>query len=194
MLNDLRQRIRRALLVDKLGQIDSPKMTATEVLERKAEMARLLGATFGRLQSELLTPLVERGLGILRRRREVPPVRIDGRTIALAYASPLAQEQAHRDIKTVTGWADLVSRLGPAGMAAVDSARAARWAGRILGVPSALITPEPQPAEPAPQQSGIAALPADPNPGPEAGPNPNNALLQSLAALGSAAADPGGAS
>ena len=194
VLNDLRQRIRRALLVDKLGQIDSPKMTATEVLERKAEMARLLGATFGRLQSELLTPLVERGLGILRRRREVPPVRIDGRTIALAYASPLAQEQAHRDIKTVTGWADLVSRLGPAGMAAVDSARAARWAGRILGVPSALITPEPQPAEPAPQQSGIAALPADPNPGPEAGPNPNNALLQSLAALGSAAADPGGAS
>ncbi len=194
VLNDLRQRIRRALLVDKLGQIDSPKMTATEVLERKAEMARLLGATFGRLQSELLTPLVERGLGILRRRREVPPVRIDGRTIALAYASPLAQEQAHRDIKTVTGWADLVSRLGPAGMAAVDSARAARWAGRILGVPSALITPEPQPAEPAPQQSRIAALPADPNPGPEAGPNPNNALLQSLAALGSAAADPGGAS
>ena len=144
VLNDLRQRIRRALLVDKLGQIDSPKMTATEVLERKAEMARLLGATFGRLQSELLTPLVERGLGILRRRREVPPVRIDGRTIALAYASPLAQEQAHRDIGTVTGWADLVSRLGPAGMAAVDAGKAARWAGRILGVPSALITPEPQ--------------------------------------------------
>ena len=188
VLNDLRQRIRRALLVDKLGQADSPKMTATEVLERKAEMARLLGATFGRLQSELLAPLIDRGLAILRRRREVPPIRIDGRTVALAYASPLAQEQAHRDIETVTGWAELVSRLGPAGMAAVDSARTARWAGRILGVPSALITPEP-PASPDP--AGPAALPAGPpagaGAGPEAGPDAGSALLQSLAALGPAA-------
>ncbi|MCY4394646.1 MAG: portal protein [Rhodospirillaceae bacterium] len=191
VLNDLRQRIRRALLVDKLGQADSPKMTATEVLERKAEMARLLGATFGRLQSELLAPLIDRGLAILRRRREIPPIRIDGRTIALSYASPLAQEQAHRDIATVTGWADLVSRLGPAGMAAVDAARAARWAGRVLGVPSALITPEPQPG-------GALALPAGPPAGPEAGANARpiagNALLHSLAALGSAPAGPGGTS
>lgn len=210
VLNDLRQRIRRALLADRLGQVDSPKMTATEVLERKAEMARLLGATFGRLQSELLAPLIDRGLAILRRRREIPPVRIDGRTIALSYASPLAQEQMHRDIETVAGWADLVSRLGPAGMAAVDSARAARWAGRILGVPSALITPEP-PAIPAPEGpaaapgglpdriptplAGPAATPAaGPAAGSDAGPDAGSALLQSLAALGSAAAGSGGAS
>ena len=195
VLNDLRQRIRRALLVDKLGQADSPKMTATEVLERKAEMARLLGATFGRLQSELLAPLIDRGLAILRRRREIPPIRIDGRTIALAYASPLAQEQAHRDIATVTGWADLVSRLGPAGMAAVDAARAARWAGRILGVPSALITPEPaaipEPAGPADRPGGAPALPSGPPAGPDAGANAGHALLHSLAALGSAPAGPG---
>ncbi len=187
VLNDLRQRIRRALLVDKLGQADSPKMTATEVLERKAEMARLLGATFGRLQSELLAPLIDRGLAILRRRREIPPVRIDGRTIALSYASPLAREQMHRDIETVAGWADLVSRLGPAGMAAVDAPRAARWAGRALGVPSALMTPEPEAA------AGMPAAPAgaDPIGGPNGGvnaggPDAGGALLQSLAALGTA--------
>ncbi len=185
VLNDLRQRIRRALLVDKLGQIDSPRMTATEVLERKAEMARLLGATFGRLQSELLGPLIDRGLAILRRRREIPPVSVDGRTIALSYASPLAQEQAHRDIRTVTGWAELVGRLGPAGSAAVDAARAARWAGRILGVPAALIAPEPAPAA-APAQGPALAHPGA---GPAAAaPNPGFALLQSLAAPGGAAA------
>ena len=188
VLNDLRQRIRRALLVDKLGQADSPKMTATEVLERKAEMARLLGATFGRLQSELLAPLIDRGLAILRRRREIPPIRIDGRTIALSYASPLAQEQAHRDIKTVAGWAELVSRLGPAGMAAVDAARAARWAGRILGVPSALITPEPGAGgAPTLPEALPGTLPgALPAAGAEAGPEADNALLHSLAALGTA--------
>lgn len=194
VLNDLRQRIRRALLVDKLGQADSPRMTATEVLERKAEMARLLGATFGRLQSELLSPLIDRGLAILRRRREVPPVRVDGRTVALSYASPLAQEQMHRDIKTVTGWTELVSRLGPAGMAAVDAAKAARWAGRILGVPSALITPEPEaaagmPAAPTGAAAAAGAV-AGSGAGPGAGPGAGNALLQSLAALGTAAAGP----
>ena len=186
VLNDLRQRIRRALLVDKLGQADSPKMTATEVLERKAEMARLLGATFGRLQSELLAPLIDRGLAILRRRREIPPVRIDGRTIALSYASPLAREQMHRDIETVAGWAELVARLGPAGMAAVDAPRAARWAGRALGVPSALMTPEPDAAAGMP----VAPAGADPNGVAIGGPGAGDALLQSLAALGTAAAGP----
>lgn len=154
VLKDLRQRIRRGLLVDKLGQVDNPRMTATEVLERKAEMARLLGATFGRLQSELLAPLIQRGIGILRRRKEIPPIKIDGRTISLSYASPLAQEQARQDIQTVTGWTDLVSRLGPAGMSAIDAAKAARWAGRILGVPSALITPEPEPTAASSAASG----------------------------------------
>jgi len=53
ILQDLRKNIRRALLVEKLGQPEDPRMTATEVLERSADMARLLGATYGRLQSEL---------------------------------------------------------------------------------------------------------------------------------------------
>ena len=36
VLDDLRGRIRHALLADRLGQIDAPRMTATEVLERSA--------------------------------------------------------------------------------------------------------------------------------------------------------------
>jgi len=67
MLNDLRDRIRHALLSDKLGPIVSNKMSATEVLERSNDMALLLGATYGRLQSELLTPLIERAFSILKR-------------------------------------------------------------------------------------------------------------------------------
>src|SRR6185503_12624376 len=41
VLDDLRARIRHALMADALGQIDAPKMTATEVLERSAEMSRI---------------------------------------------------------------------------------------------------------------------------------------------------------
>ncbi|MFZ4411248.1 MAG: portal protein, partial [Paracraurococcus sp.] len=49
VLQDLRARIRTALLADRIGPLQSAPMTATEVLERGAQAARLLGATYGRL-------------------------------------------------------------------------------------------------------------------------------------------------
>ncbi len=143
VLQDLRTRIRSALLADRLGQIDSPRMTATEVLERSAEMARILGATYGRLQSELLTPLVTRAVAILGRRGEIPPLRIDGHTIDLQYKSPLAQHQAQKDARNTLTWLETVNTLGPEAAAVVDNAAAARWLGRAFGVPDELIRQAP---------------------------------------------------
>jgi hypothetical protein len=94
VLQDLRARIRGALLADRIAQAEKAAMTATEVLERAAASARLLGATYGRLQAELLTPLVARCLSILRRRGEIPSLVLDGREVRLVYASPLARVQA----------------------------------------------------------------------------------------------------
>ena len=94
VLDQLRNRIRKALFVDQLGQVNGPRMTATEVLERAAEMARILGATYGRLQSELLSPLVTRARGILARRGEIPDLPLDHRMVALEYKSPQARYQA----------------------------------------------------------------------------------------------------
>jgi hypothetical protein len=139
VLDDLRARIRHALLADALGQIDAPRMTATEVLERSAEMSRILGATYGRLQSELLTPLVQRGLAILRRRREIPDIVADGRIVALQYRSPLAQDQAKEDARNVLHWIEMASRLGAEAQGVVDGAAAGRWLARTLGVPAALV-------------------------------------------------------
>ena len=139
VLADLRARIRHALLADRLAQVEAPRMTATEVLERAAAMARLLGATYGRLQSELLAPLVERGLAILRRRGEIPDIRIDGRLIALRYRSPLAQAAAQAEARATLTWLGAVAGLGPEALAAVDLPEAARHLGRALGVPAALI-------------------------------------------------------
>ena len=65
MLGDLRARIRHTLLIDRLGPTSGPRMTATEVVERASETTRLLGATYGRLQAELLTPLLTRAVAIL---------------------------------------------------------------------------------------------------------------------------------
>ena len=139
ILDDLRARIRHALLIDKLGQLDGRKMTATEVVERAAEMALLLGATYGRLQSELLTPMIRRAYAILRRRGEIPDIALDGRFVALDYRAPLARAQAQRNVQNVTTWITSVLAMGGEAALAVDLPRAARFLGEALGVPSDLI-------------------------------------------------------
>lgn len=139
VLDDLRARIRHALLADRLAPLNEARMTATEVMERAAEMARLLGATYGRLQAELLTPLLLRAVAILRRRGEIPDIMVDGRLVELQYRSPLAQAQAQRDAQATLRWLEAVRGLGPEALAVVDAPATARWLGEAFGVPGRLI-------------------------------------------------------
>jgi len=141
ILEDLRRGIRRALLADRLGQPDTPAMTATEVLERAAEMARLLGATYGRLQSELLTPLVRRGMSILTRRGEIPDLQAEGRVIDLEYRSPLARNQSQDEAQNIVRWLDSVKALGGDALGTIDSRAVAHHLGRAFGVPADLMPP-----------------------------------------------------
>ncbi len=141
VLNDLRARIRGALLADRIGAAQEARRTATEVLERAAETARLLGATYGRLQTELLTPLVTRCLGILRRRGEIPPVRLDGRAVALRYESPLARVQGRADAANTLLFLQAVAAMGGTAAAQVDAAAATRWLARTLGAPAEVLVP-----------------------------------------------------
>ncbi|MAZ75707.1 MAG: phage tail protein [Micavibrio sp.] len=139
VLDDLRSRIRHALLADKLGALSGHRMSATEVVERSAEMALLLGATYGRLQSELLTPLVQRAFSILKRRGEIPDIALDGRTVCLEYRSPLARAQAQKGIQNTLTWIETVLSMGGEAAETVDKHRAAKFVGEALGVPSDLI-------------------------------------------------------
>ena len=152
VLDDLRARIRHTLLTDRLGPVVSRTMTATEVLERSTEMTRLLGAVFGRLQAELLNPLIERAAAILRRRGELPGFVLDGRTVELQSRAPLARIQAREDVRNVLLWLDSIVRLGPAATQHVDIAATARWLGAMLGVPDELVS------EPSAMDALAAAL------------------------------------
>jgi hypothetical protein len=142
VLDDLRGRIRHALMTDRLGPVVSNKMTATEVLERSSEMTRLMGAMFGRLQAELLNPLLRRAIGILRRRGELPGFVLDGRMVELQSRSPLARMQAREDVRNVLLWLETVAKLGPQAATVLDVAASARWLATMLGVPEELVRDE----------------------------------------------------
>ncbi len=139
MLDSLQRRIRHALLTDRLAPIAAPRMTATEVLERSAEMSLLLGATYGRLQSELLTPLIRRAFSILKRRGEIPDIALDGRLVMVDYRSPLARSQGQRNVQNTLSWINSALTMGPEAASAVNLPQAIRFLGEALGVPSDLI-------------------------------------------------------
>jgi hypothetical protein len=54
--------------------VESPQMTATEVIERAREKGALLSPTMGRQQSESLGPMIDREIDLLVRQRLVPPM------------------------------------------------------------------------------------------------------------------------
>lgn len=157
ILKDLRDRIRHGMMVDQLGQPNAPRMSATEVVERSAEMARVLGATHGRLQSELLTPLISRAMAILKRWGIIDDILIDGDIIDLEYKSPLARQQAKQNAQNTLQWLDTVKGMGSEAQAVVDLPAAARWLGKAFGVPAELMLP-PSPVADNPLSGLISQL------------------------------------
>jgi hypothetical protein len=77
--------------------VDTPQMTATEVLERAREKGALLSPTMGRQQSEALGPMIHRELDILARAGLLPPMPpIVKQAMAeydVVYQSPLSRAQ-----------------------------------------------------------------------------------------------------
>ncbi len=145
VLEQLRERIRKALFVDQLGPVRGPQMTATEVLERTAEASRVLSAVYARLQCEFLTPLVDRAVAILARRGEVPPFQADGRRVVLDLQSPHSRYRAQLDAQNTLAWLNAIRDLGSEAAAVVDPAAAARWLAQAFGVPNQILR-DPAPA------------------------------------------------
>jgi len=98
LMDDERAVINDAFLVT-LFQIliETPTMTATEVMERTREKGILLAPTIGRQQSEYLGPLIEREVDLLVKQGLVPPLppillEAEG-DYRIEYDSPLSRAQ-----------------------------------------------------------------------------------------------------
>jgi hypothetical protein len=95
-INQTRDIINRNFFVDLfMAVLNKPNMTATEVTERAQEKMLLLGPVLGRLQSELLNPIIVRTFNILLRRGMLPqvPPSLRNQDFDVVYVSPLAKAQ-----------------------------------------------------------------------------------------------------
>jgi len=91
----LHERIRAAFYVDQLQLHIGPQMTATEVMQRTEEKLRLMGPLLGRIQTELLGPMIRRVYGLLQRAGKFPPMpeALREQPVKIVYTSPIARAQ-----------------------------------------------------------------------------------------------------
>jgi hypothetical protein len=123
MQNDLRESINRGFFVDLfLTLADRRNMTATEVSERVQEKMLLLGPALGRLQSELLDPIITRTFNILLRKGVFlpPPEVLQGQDIVVEYVSPLALAQKGEQVQSTGQFLTMVSGLAQVKPDALD--------------------------------------------------------------------------
>ena len=111
----LREQILRTFYADLMRMTDRADMTATEVVQRTSEQMRLFGPLIGRLESEMLGPLVERIFGILTRQNLLPepPQIIQGHEFTVEYVSPIATAQKQQAASGIVQVMQLIMAFGP---------------------------------------------------------------------------------
>jgi hypothetical protein len=106
-----------------------------------ADLSRRIGSAFGRLQAELVQPVLQRVVHILKKQGRIEIPTINGREIKIRSVSPLAQAQAQADVVSVDRFLELVGgRFGPQILnLLVDSQEVSVYLARKFGVPDNLI-------------------------------------------------------
>jgi hypothetical protein len=139
-IQELQTAIRRALFND-LRDPSGPVRSATEVAIESRELTKRIGSAFGRLQTEVLVPILKRAAHILTRRGLISPIQLGGRDVEIKFTSPLARAQDGEDLISVQQAVQFVlETAGP------DQAKIAfkledfgTWASEKTGMPSELV-------------------------------------------------------
>ncbi len=178
MMNQRREVINDAFFVTLFRiLVQEPQITATEAMLRAQEKGQLLAPTMGRIQAELLGPLVEREIDILAHslvlEEECGPMPqallSTGGQFKIEYQSPLNQAQRASVgvaiMQSVQSLAPL-AQIDPSVMQRIDLDQAARMLCEINGVPESIIRSDEelvklkeQAAQAAQAQQLLAAAP-----------------------------------
>jgi hypothetical protein len=138
-----RNAIRQAFYVDQLLLDAGPQMTATEVLSRQEQRMRLLGPVLGRLQSELLQPLIDRCFALMLRQGSfvTPPEELQGLDIDIEYVSPLAKAQKQSELQNTLRGVEVLSQMAQIApvLDYLDSDKMVRYLIDVMGLPAEII-------------------------------------------------------
>ena len=141
LVDDMRAKINDTLLSNPYGQIDStPVRTATEIAARNKDLFDSVSSSFGRMQTELVAPLIKRVAYLLAEAGVMEPFNINGRETTYQFISPLSRLQQSADVENVIEWMSMVASMGPELMETTIKMEAVpAWLGKQYGVPQELM-------------------------------------------------------
>lgn len=144
VIDTLQTNIKRALLDESLPPDNMSARSATEIVERMRELAQNLGSAFGRMISEIMTPVITRVLAIMDEMGIIDmPLRVNGLEVRVIPTSPLARAQSMDQVQSILQWAQISQSLGLEGQAAVNIAAIPDVIADMMGLPAAVrTTPE----------------------------------------------------
>jgi len=141
-----RNSIRNAFYVNQLMMQQGPQMTATEVIQRNEEKMRLLGPVLGRLQSELLKPLIDRAFALILRKNLFRPAPefLSGKDIEIEYVSPLAKAQKSSELQSIMRAIEIMGSLSNVAPVFdhINMDKLVRHLADIVGVPQKILKPQ----------------------------------------------------
>lgn len=124
MIEQRRETIRRGFYVDWLVRpTKKERQTAQEIMDDRNQMLSMMGPIVGRLQGELLGPMVRLSYHLLSRAGAFPrmPGRLDGAELELVYISPAAKAQSTVRGQGVASYISQLTQLLPVMPGVMDS-------------------------------------------------------------------------
>jgi len=106
-----------------------------------ADLSRKIGSAFGRLQAEMVQPVLQRVVYLLSKQGRIEIPTVNGREVKIKSVSPLAQAQSNQDIVSLDRFLEMVAgRFGPEVVnLLVSSEETAIYLAKKFGVPDHLI-------------------------------------------------------
>ena len=146
-IQDVRERVRGAFYADlflMLANATDTRMTATEVAERHEEKLLMLGPVLERLQTELLSPLIDITFTTMLRAEMIPPPppELEGVDLSVEFVSMLAQAQRAVGTNSMDRYVANLGQVATMKPDVLDNFDADVWAqeyGDMLGVDPSLI-------------------------------------------------------
>jgi hypothetical protein len=145
MMRHVQTNVRNAYHYDLLQMIQDPRMTATQVLEISSRAQQILSPIIGRIQTELLQPLLNRAFSLeMRSANRFPPLPrgLGGQGYRIRFVSPIQRAQRSNEAQALLQAMNSVIQLGqiePSALDTLDSDRIARFLFSAWGVPPELL-------------------------------------------------------
>lgn len=156
MIASLRDRIKRMMMGP--DRSEGPIKTATEITISDRNRLWAMNGEFGRIQVELLSKIVVRGVHILKAKGLIPDIKVDGREVTIRYTSPFAKSQNSEDLMALQRTLELVGVLGPQVTSlCLNTELIPDWVARKTGLDMALVKSEEDRQEAAQAQAQMVA-------------------------------------